>query len=273
MSGNKTVWQEENKLEQSLKEIKHKIIVMSGKGGVGKSTIATNLAVSLSKKGFKVGILDADIHGPSIPKLLGIENSKAYEKNGKITPININENLKVMSIGFMLPKTTSPVIWRGPLKLKLIRQFLQDVQWDKLDYLVIDLPPGTGDESISIAQLIKKIDGALIITTPQEVALLSVQKSINFAKRLNVSILGLIENMSGFNCPYCHKEINIFGKGKSEEVCKRMKIDFLGKIPIRCEIAKASDKGKPFVLDYKEFDFSKIFENIVEKIIQKTQIM
>ena len=261
----------EKKIIDNLKKIKHKIIVLSGKGGVGKSTISTNLALTLSEKGYSVGLLDSDIHGPSIPKILGIEGKKVKVSKTGINPVFVSPKLKVMSIGFLLSDEDLPVIWRGPLKMSVIKQFLEDVNWGNLDYLIIDLPPGTGDEPLSITQFIPKIDGAIIVTTPQDVALLSVRKSINFVKEMNIPVIGIIENMSGFKCPHCGKNIDIFKTGGGFKASIDFNIPFLGKIPIDPEIVKVSDSGEPFIKNKKlntVNKFVKIVENI-EKIIKE----
>jgi len=247
-----------------MSEIKHKIMVMSGKGGVGKSTVAVNLALTLSMEGYKVGILDADIHGPNIPKMLGIEDKKPDVIDSKIIPVSVL-NLKVMSMAFLLPDTDSPVIWRGPLKMKAISQFTNDVAWKDLDYMIIDLPPGTGDEPLSIAQLLKS-DGAIIVTTPQDVALLDSRKAVNFAKQLNVPVVGIIENMSGLICPHCGKEIDLFKKGGGEKASKELNVPFLGRIPIEMKIVESSDSGIPFVLNNGNSKAKEAFKNIILKV-------
>jgi len=256
---------EKVKIVNNLEYVKHKIVVMSGKGGVGKSTVAANLALALSMNGAEVGLLDVDIHGPTIPKMLGIENERPYPTDSGISPVIVPPHLRVMSIGFFLSDKDSPVIWRGPLKMGAIKQFLEDVYWGNLDYLIIDLPPGTGDEPLSIAQLIPKTDGALIVTTPQDVALLSVRKS---TRALNMPIIGLIENMSGFVCPHCSKNIDIFKSGGGFKACLDMRIPFLGKIPINPTITETGDNGKPFVLEYRETQVTKAFEEIIRKIVE-----
>ncbi len=227
-----------------------KILVMSGKGGVGKTTVAVNLAVKLSEKN-KVGLLDIDIHGPNVPKMLGLEGTEIRGENGKMLPAEYSPSLKAISIGFMLKDQNAPVIWRGPLKHKAITQFVNDVEWGDLDYFVVDLPPGTGDESMSIAELIPEAE-AVIVSTPQEVALLDVRKTIGFARKLNIRIIGLIENMSG----------GVFGTGKVEKLAKEEGIPFLGTIPLDGSIARASDSGKPFVLSGADGGFGKIAEKI-----------
>ncbi|HEC80897.1 MAG TPA: ATP-binding protein [Thermoplasmatales archaeon] len=256
-----------SKINKNLENIKHKIIVLSGKGGVGKSTVSANLALSLAEKGYSVGLLDSDFHGPSIPKILGIEKQHLLSnQKGVIDPVSAAENLKVISIGFLLEDQDTPVIWRGPLKMNVMRQFIGDVNWGKLDYLIIDLPPGTGDEPLSVTQLIPNVDGAIVVTTPQDVALISVRKSINFVKKMNIPLLGIIENMSGFRCPHCGKHINIFKTGGGEKAAKDFKIPFLGKVPIDPEIVESGDSGTPIFLKNPEADSSKAFAEIVSNI-------
>ncbi len=243
---------------------KHKMVVLSGKGGVGKSTVASALAMVLAKKGYKVGLLDCDIHGPSIPKILGIEGKRLMAVDNKIQPFQVRENLKTLSVGLILPDDDTPVIWRGPLKMKAIRQFLEDANWGDLDYFIVDLPPGTGDEPLSIMQLIPNIDGAIIVTTPQDVALLSVRKSINFVRKMDVPVIGIIENMSGFICPHCGNRVDIFKSGGGEKAAKDLGIPFLGKIPIDPEIVEKGDTGQSFI-DSKS-DASKSFVEIADSI-------
>jgi len=259
---------DDSKIKKSLDNIKHKIVVLSGKGGVGKSTVSANLALSLSEKGYNVGILDGDLHGPSIPKILGVEDKRPEPLETGITPVFALEKLKVMSMGFLLQDKDSPVIWRGPLKMAAIKQFIGDVSWGHLDYLIIDLPPGTGDEPLSIAQLIPDIDGAVIVTTPQDVALVSVRKSINFVKKMNVDVIGIIENMSGFTCPHCNKSIDIFKEGGGLKASKDFQVPFLGKVPIDPNIVKTGDMGEPYLIKNKNTDAGKAFKKIVEKIEQ-----
>ena len=231
-----------------------KILVMSGKGGVGKTTVAVNLAVKLSEK-YKVGLMDVDFHGPNVPKMLGLEGkSVEASEEGKIIPVNYNDNLKVVSISFLLEDKDSPVIWRGALKHKVVNQFLNDVQWGELDYLIIDMPPGTGDEVISMAQLIEKPAEALLVSTPQEVSLMDVKKAARFSKQLGLNIIGVIENMSG----------EIFGTGKVEKTAEEEQIPFLGKISLSSEVSKASDEGKPFIEENSKS--SKELNQIIQKI-------
>ncbi len=241
---------EKRELEENLSRIKHKLVVLSGKGGVGKSTVAVNLAVSLVARGYTVGLLDIDIHGPSIPKLLGIEGGMpAANEQGKMVPVTYSESLRVISIGFLLQRAEDAVIWRGPLKYGVIKQFLKDVSWGELDYLIIDSPPGTGDEPLSVCQLIDNADGALIVTTPQDVALIDVKKSITFCQKLDMPIVGVIENMSGFTCPHCGERIEIFKSGGGKRMSAEMNVPFLGSIPIEKNITDGGDSGKPFVSD------------------------
>lgn len=251
---------------ENLKNVKHKLIVMSGKGGVGKSTVAVNLAVSLAKKGKTVGILDADMHGPSVPKLLGMSNLPlTINDKERIVPFKVAPSLKVISIAFLLRDPDSPVIWRGPIKMGAIKQFLEEVEWGALDYLIIDLPPGTGDEPLSVAQLVPDPDGAVIVTTPQEVALISVRKSINFAKAVGLRPIGLIENMSGMKCPHCGKDIKLFNDGGAESTAKEHGIPLLGKLPLSVSIANSGDSGSPFAT--ADDDDAAIFDAITERIV------
>ncbi|MBN2599249.1 MAG: Mrp/NBP35 family ATP-binding protein [Candidatus Thermoplasmatota archaeon] len=256
------------KIAQNLGRIKHKIIILSGKGGVGKSTVSVNLALALSEKKYTVGLMDCDMHGPSIPKILGVEEKKPTASPTGFNPVSVTPNLKVMSIGFLLSDTDSPVIWRGPMKMGAIKQFIGDVDWGDLDYLIVDLPPGTGDEPLSIAQLIPQSDGAVIVTTPQDLALVSVRKSINFVKKMNMPIIGIIENMSGFTCPHCHKEIDIFKTGGGLKASIDLQVPFLGKIPLDPNIVITGDSGEPFLIKHASADASKAFSHIVEKIEQ-----
>ena len=253
-------------MPHNLEGIRHKIVVMSGKGGVGKSTVATSLAVSLSKGGARVGLLDCDIHGPTIPKMLGIENGKVCSTASGVQPVAGPFDLKVMSMAFLLSDPDTPVIWRGPAKMAVIRQFLEEIVWGELDYLVIDLPPGTGDEPLTIAQLIPGIDGAVIVTTPQEVALLSVRKSIRFARALNVPIIGMIENMSGFTCPHCSAEIDLFGPGGGQKAAQEMNVTLLGKIPYDLKIVEGGDSGKAFIPECASARTAMSWISIVKKV-------
>lgn len=258
-------------MEENLKNIKHKVFIMSGKGGVGKSTVAVNLAVSLSMKGLKVGLMDLDIHGPSVPKLLDLEKEKLYSKDEKIIPIEKGGNLKVVSIGFVLKNTTDAVIWRGPRKAMLIDQFVKDVAWGALDYLIVDLPPGTGDEALSIVSLMPEADGGIIVTTPQDVALSDVRKAISFCKELNVDILGIVENMSYLLCPKCNEKIKIFNGNGGKVLKEEIKKGFLVNIPIEPELGIMADKGIPFVSkENKNSLLEKAFNDLINLLIDST---
>lgn len=229
-----------------LGRIRHKIIVMSGKGGVGKSTVAVNLAAALMLEGKRVGLLDTDIHGPSIPTLLGLENERVGGSEEGMLPVELG-GLKVMSLGFLLRNPDDAVIWRGPMKMGVIQQFLQDVVWGDLDYLIIDSPPGTGDEPLSVCQLVEKLDGAVIVTTPQKVAAVDVRKSVTFCKQLQVPVLGVVENMSGFTCPKCGEVTPILQTGGGNAIARDMGVPFLGAIPMDPRIAETGDQGRAFL--------------------------
>ncbi|MFH2068325.1 MAG: Mrp/NBP35 family ATP-binding protein [Candidatus Omnitrophota bacterium] len=258
--------EQDRQLKERMFKIKYKLIVMSGKGGVGKTTVAVNLAYGLAVKGNKVGILDVDIHGPNIAKMLGIEEKKFAGSEAGIEPVAVSANLKAVSLSFLLQDKDQPVIWRGPLKMMTIKQFLSDVNWGELDYLIIDSPPGTGDEPLSVCQLIPDIDGAVIVTTPQEVAILDSRKSVSFAKEVKVPVVGIIENMSGFICPHCLKEIDLFGTGGGEKSARDLKVPFLGRIPMEPAVVKSGDAGKPFISSGNESPAAKNMEGIINKI-------
>jgi len=260
------------KINQRMDKIKHKLIIISGKGGVGKSMVAVNLAYGLLFQGKTVGILDIDIHGPSLAKMMGIEDRKLkVSDNEVIEPIAISPHLKVVTIASLLKDSDTPVIWRGPLKMKLISQFLGDVNWGELDYLVIDSPPGTGDEPLSIVQLVPGLSGAIIVTTPQEIALLDSRKSVNFVKSLKVSMIGIIENMSGLVCPHCGKEIDLFKTGGGEKAAAQLKVAFLGRIPIEPAIVDSTDQGRPFIQAYGKTSTARLMDEIVGKIMARVE--
>jgi len=259
---------EQEQIRQRIRQIKHQILVLSGKGGVGKSTVAVNLAVSLALAGKKVGLLDIDIHGPSIPKILNLEGKGLQAAGDVILPVEMAENLKVMSIGFLLRGSSDAVIWRGPMKYQMIKQFLKDVQWGTLDFLIVDSPPGTGDEPLSVVQLLEKADGAIIVTTPQEVALSDVRKCITFCRNLNLPILGVLENMSGFVCPKCGERTDVFKSGGGEIMANEMHVPFLGRIPIDPQIVEACDSGRPFVYHYNQSQTAKAFEQVLNPILE-----
>jgi len=262
--------QEQGKrLKIRMAKIKNKLAVLSGKGGVGKSTITANLAIALARKGHKVGVLDADIHGPSIPKILGMRGQELTA--GRIEDLGVFPakgplDIRAISMDFLLPDDETPVIWRGPMKMGAIRQFLADVAWGDLDFLLIDLPPGTGDEPLSIMQLIPNIDGILMVTAPSEVSQIVVKRAIGFTRELRVPLVGIIENMSGFVCPKCGTEFDILGTGGGQKISEELGVPFLGKIPIDQRICEDSDKGTPFIIEHPDTPASRAFMQVVEKI-------
>ena len=263
----------EPKIIVNLRNIKCKIMILSGKGGVGKSTVAANLAIGLALRGYRVGLLDCDIHGPTIPTIFGLESKRPDVNEEGILPIQVLPNLSLMSIGFLLENKDSPIIWRGPLKMGIIEQFLEDVIWGELDFLIIDLPPGTGDEPLSLAQLIPNLDGSVIVTTPQDVALISVRKSIGFSKKLNVPIIGIVDNMHGLICPHCDKPIEVFGNVGVEKASKDFNIPILARLPIEPKVAEMEDKGTIIreLLEHST-EWQNNFENVVsavEKILEE----
>jgi Mrp family chromosome partitioning ATPase len=256
------------KISGALERIKHVIIVMSGKGGVGKSTVSSNLAAAFAMKGLRTGIMDVDIHGPNIPKMFGLEDERIGVEDDKLVPVTAAHGLKVMSMAFLLPEKDAPVAWRGPVKMGAIRQFIEDVAWGDLDHLVIDMPPGTGDEAISIIQLIPKADGMIVVTTPQEVALLDSRKSIVFSAQVKIPIIGVVENMSGFVCPHCGERSDIFKAGGGERTAKEMNIQFLGRVPIEPGIVLSGDSGMPIVAASPDSASAKAFIGIAEKVLR-----
>lgn len=231
------------KLQARLSRIRRKVIVLSGKGGVGKSTVAVSLAVALARAGKRTGLLDADIHGPSVPVMLGLEGEKLRNSDEGLLPVE-RDGLKVVSLGFLLRKQDEAVIWRGPMKAALLEQFLRDVAWGDLDYLIVDSPPGTGDEPLSICQLLGNLDGAVIVTTPQRVAEADVRKSITFCRELQVPVLGVVENMGKFVCPKCGQAVEILPAGGGRRIAAGMEVPFLGSIPLDPAIAESCDRGR-----------------------------
>ncbi len=258
---------QEEMLREKLFHIEHRIMVMSGKGGVGKSMVATNLAVGLARRGYQVGILDADVHGPNIPKMLGVDQQRPQGSEQGMLPIQAYPNLKAFSMGFLLPNVDSPVVWRGPLKHGVFKQFLAEVEWGDLDFLIVDLPPGTGDEPLSIAHLIGQVNGSVIVTTPQDVALLDSRKAVVFSQMVHVPVIGIVENMSGFPCPHCGKEIGLFKIGGGEKAAQELKVPFLGRIPLDPGIVENCDAGKPFVAAKPESGAAKAFFDITDRIL------
>jgi Mrp family chromosome partitioning ATPase/predicted Fe-Mo cluster-binding NifX family protein len=262
---------EEMQLRDQMSKIGKKLLVLSGKGGVGKSTVAVNLAASLAMMGKKVGLLDVDVHGPSIPTLMGLEGKRLMsDDDSKILPIEMSENFKVMSIGFMLEDKSRPVIWRGPAKYHMIRQFLKDVKWGDLDYLVVDCPPGTGDEPLAVAQMIGSPAEAVVVTTPQDLAIADVRRSVSFCHAVMMPIAGIVENMSGLICPDCGKLIPLFKTGGGEALAKEMNVPFLGRIPLDPQVVLAGDSGMPFVKNFATTPAAKVFSEIIKPIVGTT---
>ncbi len=242
-------------------------MIMSGKGGVGKSTVAANLAAGLALRGYRVGLLDCDIHGPTIPTIFGLESQTPDVNEEGILPIQVLPNLSLMSVGFLLGDQDSPIIWRGPAKMGAIKQFLEEVNWGALDFLIIDLPPGTGDEPLSVAQLIPECDGSVLVTTPQDVALISVRKSIKFSEKLKVPVIGLVDNMHGLICPHCGKPIEVFGSGGVEKASKDFNVPVLARLPIEPKVAEMEDKGTvvQYLLEHST-EWQENFEAVVTAV-------
>jgi len=253
-------------------DVRHVILVLSGKGGVGKSTVSVNLAYALAMKGRQVGLLDLDIHGPNVPKMLGLEDHQLLSENNKIIPVKVTEKLQVISMAFLLPHRDSPVVWRGPMKSSAIRQFLEDTSWEPLDYLIVDLPPGTGDEALTIAQSAPNISGAVIVTSPQGVSTLDSSKAITFTRSLGMDVLGVVENMSGYICPSCKEEVDIFGKGGGEMIAKEMDVPFLGGIPMDIDIRRSGDEGWPFIGKDAASPASIALHKIIDLLIQRIEV-
>ena len=252
---------------ERLNRIRHKVLVLSGKGGVGKSTVAVHLALALQRAGWRVGLLDVDIHGPSVPTMLNLKRGAARSDGESIYPAEAEGGLRAMSIGFLLQSPDDALIWRGPMKMSVIRQFLEDVEWGDLDALVVDLPPGTGDEPLSLAQLVPDADGAVIVTTPQEVALADVRKSVNFCRSLNLAVLGVVENMSGFVCPHCNETTDIFGRGGGRAMAESMGVPFVGAMPLDARMVAAGDSGRPPAHDELHPDIRRTVESMRDRVM------
>jgi len=252
---------QDSAVNESLGKIKNKILVMSGKGGVGKTSTSVNLSIALADKGYRVGIIDVDLHGPDIPRMLGLEGTPQVNENKKLNPISYSETLKAISIESFTPNKDDAIIWRGPLKFSAIKQFIGDIDWGSLDFLVIDAPPGTGDEPLTIAQTISDAK-AIIVTTPQEVALADVRKSINFCKTVKMEIFGLIENMSGFSCPHCGEMIELFGTGGGEKTANQMGIPFLGRIPFDPQMVTCGDSGVCYQESHSDSAVTRAFVDV-----------
>lgn len=235
------------RLRTKLDAIRHKLLVFSGKGGVGKSTVAVNLAAGLAMDGHRVGLLDVDFHGPTVPILLGIQGQRALSDGLDLLPVEPLANLKVMSIGLLVEHPEEAIIWRGPMKIGVIQQLLRDVAWGELDFLIVDSPPGTGDEPLSVAQTIPELDGAVLVTTPQAVSVADVRRSITFCRKVDMPVLGVVENMSGFACPKCGEVTHVFRQGGGERMARDMGVPFLGAIPLDPEVVRSGDAGTAFV--------------------------
>ncbi|MBF0301758.1 MAG: Mrp/NBP35 family ATP-binding protein [Desulfamplus sp.] len=260
--------EQERMINASLAKIKHKIFVLSGKGGVGKSSVSANLAASLASKGFKTGLMDVDLHGPSIAQMMGMTKLLDVSQNNLLLPQSIGENLKVVSIQALMQDKDQAIIWRGPAKTGMIKQFVGSVEWGDLDFLIIDAPPGTGDEPISVVQTIPDAK-AVIVTTPQEVALADVRKSISFCRTVKIETLGIVENMGPFKCPHCNQVIELFKSGGGEATAKKEGLNFLGSIPFDMEVVASGDDGVPMMMHDKPSNFSKAFDIIVENITKQ----
>jgi len=258
----------DEKIRAWMSKVKHKVVILSGKGGVGKSTVAANLAVALAWRGRPnlVGVLDADITGPSIPKILGVRGRSFTSGPPGIFPVMGPLGIKVVSMDFLLPSDETPVIWRGPMKSIAIKQFLAEIVWGELEYLLIDLPPGTGDEALTVFQAIPGVDGALIITIPSDLSQLVVKKAVTFARQLHAKVLGIIENMSGFVCPKCGHYVDIFSSGGGERISREMGVPLLGRIPLDPRICESSDRGMPFIVEHPDTPAAKAFMEIVSRL-------
>lgn len=264
----KEIDEQEKRIKSWMDKIKHKIVILSGKGGVGKSTVAANLAVALASKNRKssIGILDADITGPSIPKILGARKKELKASPLGIAPVIGPNGIRIISMDFLLQSDETPVIWRGPMKSMVIRQFLSDVMWGSLDYLIIDLPPGTGDEALSIMQFIPDIDGVIIVTIPSDVSQIVVKKAVTFVRQLKSEVIGIVENMSGLVCPECSNKIDVFQSGGGKKISNDLNVPFLTEIPLDPRISKDTDNGKIFLENHSDSPAAKAFLDIVDKI-------
>lgn len=258
-------------VKTSLAKIKNKLLVMSGKGGVGKTSVSVNLSIALANMGFQVGLMDVDIHGPDVPHMLGLKGMLDVGKSNKLSPMRYSDNLSMVSIESLIVNKDDAIIWRGPLKYSAIKQFIGEVDWGNLDYLVIDSPPGTGDEPLTVAQTISDAK-AVIVTTPQEVSLADVRKSISFCKVVKMEILGLIENMSGFTCPHCDKSVDLFGSGGGERTAREAGIKFLGRIPFDPRVVSSADTGVSIQKSYSDSPVSKAFAEIALRISKETNV-
>lgn len=258
----------QQRLDASLNSIKHRIVVMSGKGGVGKSTVATNLAVGLALAGKRVGLLDIDVHGPSVPRLLQLEKSKATVEDDSIIPLTWGDNLKVMSLGFFLPNGKQAVIWRGPVKIGFIQQLLSDVAWGELDYLIVDCPPGTGDEPLSAVQLLTPNAHAVVVTTPQAVAVDDVRRSLGFCEEVHIPVIGIVENMSGIVCSSCGHVEPLFGEGGGKALAEEMNVPFLAALPLDPEVVRSGDSGNVYIKNHPDRPTAQAFASVIQAALE-----
>lgn len=263
---------ERARLQEKLFHIRHKIMVMSGKGGVGKSTVAVNLAAGLALGDQRVGILDADLHGPDVPRMLGIEGRHLTGRGSTVDPVEVFKGFKAVSMALLAQDPDKAIIWRGPLKHSTIKAFLGNVNWGDLDFLVVDLPPGTGDEPLSVARLIQEVDGAIVVTTPQDIALLDSRKAVNFSKLINVPVIGIVENMSGMACPHCGERIDLFKVGGGEKAAKELGVPFLGRIPIDPRVVIKADSGEPFVADPTESAARTALLELIQELLDRLEV-
>ncbi len=257
-------------IEQRAERIDHILLVMSGKGGVGKSTVAANLASTLARQGSRVGLLDADLHGPNVPVMTGTDGMSPTMAGGLLQPVTAADGLKVISMGMLLDNPDSPTIWRGPLRASAIRQLIADVNWADLDYLFVDLPPGTGDEPLTVAQAFPNADGVIIVTTPQRVSQDDCRKAINFAGAVKLPVVGVIENMSGFICPHCGKETPIFSSGGGEQMAAQMGVPFLGRLPLVPEVVSLCDSGQSLTASEAPTAIRDAFNSVVEALTARS---
>jgi ATP-binding protein involved in chromosome partitioning len=263
--------EDESRLREQLRHVRHKLLVMSGKGGVGKTSVAVYLALGLAQRGYRVGLLDVDLHGPDVPRMLGISAKFEMDAAGHLIPHRYSDHLQVVSIEGLLHDRDEAVIWRGPLKHSYIRQSLSQVNWGELDFLVIDSPPGTGDEPLSVAQTISGVQ-AVIVTTPQEISLADVRKAINFCRKVEMPILGLVENMSGLVCPHCGGEIRLFSQGGGQRTAALTRVPLLASLPFDLKVVESGDAGKPLLTTPGKSPFIQAFSGLVDEVEQRLSL-
>ena len=260
---------EKERLQKKLFHIRYKIMIMSGKGGVGKSTVSINLAAALALRCYHVGIIDADIHGPHVPRMLGVEGQNLVGQRDSMDPVKVFEGFKAVSMALLGNDPDKAFIWRGPAKHSAIKKFLGSVNWGDLDFLLVDLPPGTGDEPLSVAKLIEDVDGTVIVTTPQDVALLDSRKAVSFSRLIQIPVLGIVENMSGMNCPHCGENIDLFKVGGGEKAASELGVPFLGRIPFDPRVVENCDIGQPVMTDSSESEVKIAFEKLVQEVLDR----